>query len=260
MSATKIRWAALIPLLVVMLTISACDQGKVDAPLTDTKGNPVTRLTAATFANPPLSNWPWVRWNFTPETAEIAELERELEDLYNAGVGGVEIGQGGTPTFEQPVAILKKATGLGIKVSIKYKDGAPVPGTFAADHDYVRKMVHVTDVLVPAGDTYTGTLAGEGTIAAVLAYQSVGSPEEEIEGEDTQIIELVRTSVIDLTSTLTGTNSDGFFEGTTTGNIQWTAPAQPSDATWVLIAIRAISYSLQPEVYSREGTDLPCSP
>lgn len=261
MSVATIRRAAAIPLAAVLAAATAWapalaasdDQA---AMLTDAKGNPVTALTAATFADPPMWDWPWVRWNFPPETAEIAQLEQELVDLQAAGVGGVEIGQGGVPTFEQLAAILEKATELGMKVSIKYKDGAPVPGTYAEDDDYVRKMVNVSDILVPAGETYEGALGGEGTIVAVLAYQANGSPVEETEEDETiGIIELEPSSMVDLTSTITGTNTDGFFGGSTAGEIAWTAPADPADATWALITVRAISYSPQPEVYSREGTD-----
>ena len=172
----------------------------------DAKGNPVTVLTDESFANPPISDWPWVRWNYDPETAEIGELEKELEDMFYEGIGGVEIGQGGPPTFSQLAAILRKANQLGIKVSLKYVDGAPVSGTYSKDEDYVRKMIDVSDVLVPAGDTFNGDLKGEGTIIAVLAYRATGIPDEE-----DKIITLDPDTVTDLSKSVTGKNTEGFF-------------------------------------------------
>lgn len=243
----------LLMVAAMILAVAAIYAGSVLAAeqfVLDSKGNLVTVLTAETFAEPPMNDWPWVRWNYPPDTADVAELERELEDMYEAGIAGVEIGQGGTPTFEQLAAILRKATELGMKVSIKYKDGAPVPGTYSADDDYVRKTLEARDIVVDAGATFSGTLPGSGTIIAVLAYRCTEPP-----GADSDFIELDRASVIDLTSTITGTNTDGFFNGTTAGEITWTAPAVPADAKWLLLTVRAASYSPQPEVYSREGMD-----
>ena len=91
--------------------------------------NPVTPLTAETFADPPQNDMSWVRWNFPPATATIAELETELQDKYDHNMAGVEIGQGGVPTTEQLVAIYKKATALGITVSLKAVNGLPGAAT-----------------------------------------------------------------------------------------------------------------------------------
>ena len=93
--------------------------------------NPVTTLTADTFAEPPANDKPWVRWNFPPATTSVAQLESDLEDLAAAGISGVEIGQGGNPTNEQLAAILTRANALDINVGIKYSGGAPVTGTWA---------------------------------------------------------------------------------------------------------------------------------
>ncbi|MEZ4702508.1 MAG: glycosyl hydrolase [Rhodothermales bacterium] len=225
------------------------DPGSV-VQVEDARGNRVTVLTAAGFAHPPISDWPWVRYNFPPETAQIPDLERELQELYDAGVGGVEIGQGGAPTFEQLAAILRKATALGMSVSLKYKDGAPVPGTYAETDDYVRKMLQIRDTTLAAGQAFEGALPGEGTLVAVLAYRMADAVEA-----DTRVIALDRASVVDLTSSVTATNTDGFLGGSTAGALAWIAPAEPAGARWVLITFRAVAYSPQPEVYSRKGTD-----
>ena len=44
------------------------------------KFNPVTQLTAASFAKPPAADLPWVRMNM-PATAEPAEIAAEVREL-----------------------------------------------------------------------------------------------------------------------------------------------------------------------------------
>ena len=75
--------------------------------------NPVTPLTAGTFADPPQNDMPWARWNFPPASATIAGLETDIQDAYDHNIAGLEIGQGGVPTTDQLVAIYNKANALG---------------------------------------------------------------------------------------------------------------------------------------------------
>ena len=103
--------------------------------------NPVTELTASTFANPPANDKAWVRWNWPPATTTNEQLLADLQDLADANIAGVEIGQGGNPTNEQLSLILDKANELGIKVGIKYSGGAPVTGTWVNTNDYTRKTL-----------------------------------------------------------------------------------------------------------------------
>lgn len=241
--------------------------------------NPVTALTPETFANPPAVDWPWVRWNFPPETATIAELEAELTDMNAAGINGVEIGQGGVPTLEQLAAILRKANELGIKVSLKAH--ADTPSVFAASRDLQRQTLSAGKTVVDAGANFSGALpdapppsrgrfggrgrgggrggaqaqtpGDPGTIVAVLAYRCSESP-----CPATGDIELDRDSVIDLTSTITNTNHDGFFDGSTAGTLNWTAPATPAGAQWLILSVRALPFesnTQQPELISKAGTD-----
>src|SRR3954452_23162080 len=102
--------------------------------------NPVTPLTASSFATAQQSAMPWVRWNFPPATATIPELETELQDMYDHHIAGVEIGQGGGPTNPQLVAVLNKANQLGLKVSLKANASVPV-GTYAVDDNYARRTL-----------------------------------------------------------------------------------------------------------------------
>lgn len=211
--------------------------------------NPVTPLTAQSFANPTFADYPWVRWNFPPETADIAELEKQLVELQAAGIAGVEIGQGGEPTLKQVEAILKKANEIGMKVSLKYKTGAPIPGNFSATHDYVRKTLAVADTILSSGSEFHDALPGKGTILAVQAYRVVKMP-----AKGSKLLTIDHASGINLTGTLSDTNKDGFFAGTTSAKLHWNVPA--GNDSWVLIAFRVVSVDPQPEVFSKEGTQL----
>ncbi len=211
--------------------------------------NPITPLTSSSFANPSSVDFPWVRWNFPPETAEIAELEKQLVELKAAGIAGVEIGQGGEPTLNQIEAVLKKSNEIGIKVSLKYKTGAPIPGNFSAKHDYVRKTLAAADTLMAGGKTFNDSLPGKGTILAVQAYKVTNLPPK-----GSKLMTIEHGSAINLTDKITQTNTAGFFGGSTTGRLSWTAPV--GNDNWVLITFRMQTVDPQPEVFSREGTDL----
>lgn len=211
--------------------------------------NPVTPLTSSSFANPSSVDFPWVRWNFPPETAEIAELEKELTELKEAGIAGVEIGQGGEPTLNQIEAVLKKANEIGMKVSLKYKTGAPTPNSFSPNHDFVRKTLSAADTLLAGGKVFNDTLQGKGTILSVQAYKVTKSPEK-----GSKLLVIDHSSAISLTDKITQTNSTGFFGGSTKGRLNWAVPA--GNDTWVLITFRMQMVDPQPEVFSLEGTNL----
>lgn len=212
--------------------------------------NPVTELTADTFATPPDTDRPWVRWNWVPATTTIAELETMLDELHAAGIRGVEIGQGGNPTNEQLTAVLTKANALGITVGLKYSGGAPTAANWSNTENYTRKTLNQTAVKVAAGATYNAAVPGTGTIVGVLAYRCSTSP-----CATTGAAQIERSSAVNLTTTLTGTNTAGFFGATTAGNLSWTAPASPAGAEWVVITFRAVALGVTPEVLSTQGTD-----
>jgi hypothetical protein len=234
--------------LIVQIFIFGCSK-KITELKNHQRFNPVTPLTVSSFANPSAADFPWVRWNFPPETAEIAELEKQLAELKAAGIAGVEIGQGGEPTLNQIEAVLKKANEIGMKVSLKYKTGAPIPGNFSAKHDYVRKTLSATDTLLLGGKVFKDTLQGKGTILSVQAYKVTKSPEK-----GSKLITIDHSSAIVLTDKITQTNTDGFFGGSTKAHLNWTAPA--GNDTWVLITFRMQTVDPQPEVFSLEGTNL----
>jgi alpha-L-rhamnosidase len=238
----------LYSLLLAQIFFFGCS--KKNTPLKNhERFNPVTPLTVSSFANPSSADFPWVRWNFPPETAEITELEKELIELKAAGIAGVEIGQGGEPTLNQIEAVLKKANEIGMKVSLKYKTGAPIAGNFSAKNDYVRKTLSAADTLIMGGKVFNDSLPGKGTILSVQAYKVTKSPEK-----GSKLVTIDHSSAIVLTDKTTQTNTNGFFGGSTTGRLNWTVPA--GNDTWILITFRMQTVDPQPEVFSLEGTNL----
>ncbi len=121
-----------------------------------TKFNPVTPLTAASFAKPPEADLPWVRMNM-PATADPAELAAEGRAMREYGIAGVEIGQGAFPNNEQLVALLKAANQVGIKVSLSHGP-TQNPAGYSIDDDHARKTLVVGKSVVGAGETFDGHL------------------------------------------------------------------------------------------------------
>jgi hypothetical protein len=220
----------------------------------DSKGNVVTALTGQSFAEPSQNDMPWVRWDFPPATSTVPELLTELQDMKSHDIAGAEIGQSGVPTNDQLIAIYQEANILGIKISLKVVPALPPPATYSGTDPYARRTLTVTQTTVNAGASFSGALPGPppgttGTIVAVEAYQCTASP-----CPTTGTIDLNRASVIDLTPTLTGTNTNGYQGGTTSANLAWTAPAAPAGAQWDVLAFYAIPFGTTPETLSPQGT------
>ena len=121
-----------------------------------TKFNPVTPLTAASFAKPPAADLPWVRMNM-PATADPAEIAAEVRQMQEHGIAGVEIGQGAFPNNEQLVALYKAANAVGIKVSLSHGP-TTAPAGYSIDDDHARKTLVVGKAAVSAGETFAGHL------------------------------------------------------------------------------------------------------
>jgi hypothetical protein len=216
--------------------------------------NPVTPLTASTFADPSASEKPWVRWNFKPSDplTTIDSLDADLEDAAAHGIGGVEIGQGGVPTKEQLTAIYAKAAELGITVSLKAVSALP-DQTYAASDNYARRTLNFSQLpAVAAGGTVDADLPGTatGTVVAVVAYRCNVASCTASSGQ----VSLVRDSAVDLTSTLTGTNTSGYNGGSTAGHLTWTAPTTTAGASWLVTVYRAVPFGTTPETLSTQGT------
>ncbi len=218
----------------------------------------VTDLTARTFARPPREDRPWVRWNL-PDGTDAAQLQAELEEMARSGIAGAEIGQGGFPATDQLAAILTRANELGISISLSHGPVNAPPG-FSADDDNARQTLLVARTTVGAGETFDGAVpsppppeseeAGRrATLVAVAAYRC--SPPE---GPESGPVDLVRSSFMDLIPSVTDTNTEGAFGGSTAGHLAWTAPEDPAGAHWQIVAWWTRGLEAEPDLLSLEGT------
>jgi hypothetical protein len=308
----------------ILLAVTAAGQNPQVAATTRSewiKFNPVTPLTAATFANPPAADLPWVRLNM-PASADPAEIKAEVQRMHDAGIAGIEVGQGAFPNSEQLVALLTAANQAGIKVSLSHGP-TQNPAGYSPDSDHARKTLYFGRAAVDAGAVFDGALpagtqtvvgrggfggaggrgaagggpagagaggrgpgaggaaagagpgrpptggaptaAGAGgrggpgggragpqatrtTLIAVLAYRCIQRP-----CPATGPAELDRSSVVDLTSAVTGKNTAGVLGGTTAGSLRWTAPSSPAGAQWQVIAFWTRGVFAQPDPFSPEG-------
>lgn len=270
----------IVAFLLIVLSVMAQNQ---TVRIEWRKFNPVTPLTAASFARPPVTDWPWVRMNI-PATADPAEIKAEVKQLHDSGIAGIEIGQGAYPNNEQLVALLTAANQLGVKISLSHGP-TKNPVGYSIDAEHARKSLFVGKTAVNAGATFQGAVpppaqtqgsrsgfglapprgaaapagptgpppnrgpqAKRATLIAVLAYRCTKTP-----CAPTGPVELDRASVVDLTTTITGKNKDGYVGGMTAGELQWTAPATPANAQWMVIGVWARGVFPQPDPFSDEG-------
>ncbi|BDZ65402.1 hypothetical protein [Agromyces mangrovi Wang et al. 2018] len=236
--------------LLAGVTVTApASASTADAAGKDWGFNPVTALTAETFANPPATDLPWARVNM-PADADPALLQEQIEQAAAANLGGLEYGQGAYPNNEQLVAILEKANELGIKVSLSHGP-TQYPEGYTVDDDHARKTLVTSRAAVAGGETFDGALpapsasANRTTVVAVVAYACDGACDAS--GE----VVLDPDSAIDLTATLTGTNTDGVEGGTTAGDLSWTAPEGDD---WQVVVFWSRGVFNQPDPFSSEGT------
>ena len=230
--------------------------------------NPVTPLSAESFAHPPLTDRPWVRVN-TPADLTSEELQAEVAEMKQHGIAGLEIGQGSFPRTPQLVAILRAANAAGLKVSLSHGPTTS-PAGYSYDQDNVRKTLVFTAVKVNAGSTADVDLkaplpapprgfGGGGrasaaplpprrsTLIAVIAYRCAAAT-----CEAGGPVSLDPASFVELTSTLTDADKGGVGGRPTIGHIRWTAPAA---GQWQVIGLWSQGVQMQPDLYSKEGTD-----
>ncbi len=213
--------------------------------------NPVTPLNAATFADPPQNDMPWARWNFPPASATIAGLEADIQDAYDHNVAGLEIGQGGVPTTDQLVAIYNKAQRARRHGQPEGRQRAP--GRAVREH----RPVRAPDARgVQDGGRTPARRSAAPSRARRRARSSPSRPSAAPPPRARRPASPTSTArrCIDLTSTLTGTNTSGYQGGTTAGTLNWTAPAAPAGAQWLVIVSRAIPMGTTPEPLSPQGT------
>ncbi|MFD7134305.1 glycosyl hydrolase [Streptomyces sp. NPDC059894] len=208
------------------------------------------RLTAANFSDPGSADRPWVRWTLAPG-ASTGELQGELKEMATAGIAGAEIGQGSFPAIDQLAALYRTANSLGITLSLSH---GPVdaPDGFSIDDDQARKQLAYGVSVVGGGKAFSGALpkpdtTNRTTLVSVLAFRCAGTCSTS--GQNT----LDKDSVVDLTGRVKGTNTKGVQGGTTTGTLDWSAPA---GADWQLLAFWSVGVQAQPDLLTKAGTNL----
>ncbi len=283
----KKSFLVLILIVLIVLSVTAQNNGGVGAMRSEwRKFNPVTPLTAESFARPPAIDRPWVRMNM-PATADPTEIKATVRQLHESGIAGIEIGQGAFPNNDQLVALLTAANQLGVKVSLSHGP-TKNPVGYSMDADHARKSLFVGKTVVNAETTFQGAIppptqtqgsrSGFGvapprgataspapaaptgpppnrgpqpkraTLIAVLAYRCTQAP-----CQTTGVAQLDRASAIDLTATVTGKNADGVLGGTSAGEVRWTAPTTPAGAQWMVIGFWSRGVFAQPDPFSEEG-------
>jgi hypothetical protein len=210
---------------------------------------------AAWFAEPPRSVRPKFRWWWPDGLVDSDEIAREIDQIADAGFGGVEIaavhhsvkdksvletathGWGSRPWRDGVEAALRRAVRRGLTVDLTLGPSWPtaVPGVTPDDEAAVRELVHGR-VAVAAGATYAGPVpapvrpaAGGVTRQRLLAVQAARVAAVHSTRKETG---LDLASVRDLTATVTD------------GNLTWTAPG---DGEWVLISYWERGSGQQPE-------------
>ncbi|MEU6536937.1 glycosyl hydrolase [Streptomyces sp. NPDC047000] len=207
------------------------------------------------FANPPQAVRPRFRWWWPDGLVDPAEIAREIDQIADAGFGGVEIaavhhsikdksvldtahhGWGSGPWRDGVESALRQAARRGVTVDLTLGPSWPVavPGVGPDDTAAAQELAHGR-VTVAAGTTYQGAVPAPLRAAAsgVTRQRLTGVQAARIDtaNSTSKIIGLDAASVVDLTASVTG------------GNITWTAPAT---GDWVLIAYWQRGSAQQPE-------------
>jgi hypothetical protein len=210
---------------------------------------------AAWFAEPPRSVRPRFRWWWPDGLVDPDEIAREIDQIADAGFGGVEIaavhhslsdksvldtahrGWGSRSWRDGVEAALRRAVRRGLTVDLTLGPSWPtaVPGVTPDDEAAVQELAHGR-VSVAAGTTYQGPVpapvhapAAGVTRQTLLAVQAARVDPANSTRKETG---LDLATVQDLTATVTG------------GALTWTAPG---DGDWVLISYWRRGSAQQPE-------------
>ncbi|WP_320780695.1 glycosyl hydrolase [Streptomyces sp. CRN 30] len=210
---------------------------------------------ASWFADPARSVRPKFRWWWPDGLVDADEIAREIDQIADAGFGGVEIaavhhsladksvldtahrGWGGRSWRDGVEAALRRAVRRGLTVDLTLGPSWPaaVPGVTPDDEAAVQELAHGRTAVV-AGTTYRGPVpapvheAASGvTKQTLLAVQAARVNTANSTRKETG---LDLASVQDLTATVTG------------GELTWTAP---DDGEWVLVSYWQRGSGQQPE-------------
>ncbi|MEU5597561.1 glycosyl hydrolase [Streptomyces sp. NPDC020298] len=207
------------------------------------------------FADPPRPVRPRFRWWWPDGLVDPDEIAREIDQIADAGFGGVEIaavhhsikdksvldtahhGWGSGPWREGVEAALRRAARRGLTVDLTLGPSWPVavPGLTPDDEAAARELVHGR-VSLAGGATYAGPVPPPARAAAagvtkqrLLAVQAARVEPANSTRKETG---LDPTTLIDLTDTVTDST------------LTWTAP---DDGDWVLISYWQRGSGQQPE-------------
>ncbi|MFB8773885.1 glycosyl hydrolase [Streptomyces broussonetiae] len=207
------------------------------------------------FANPPRSVRPKFRWWWPDGLVDADEITREIDQIADAGFGGVEIaavhhsvkdksvldtarhGWGSRPWRDGVEAALRRAARRGVTVDLTLGPSWPVavPGLTPDDEQAAQELMYGRVAVTP-GATYEGPVpppahapAPGVTRQRLLAVQAARVDTANSTRKETG---LDPASVRDLTATVTD------------GKLTWTAP---SDGDWVLLAYWQRGSGQQPE-------------
>ncbi|MFF3504629.1 glycosyl hydrolase [Streptomyces sp. NPDC003247] len=207
------------------------------------------------FARPPASVRPKFRWWWPDGLVDPDEIAREIDQIADAGFGGMEIaavhhsikdksvldtehhGWGSRPWREGVETALRRAARRGVTIDLTLGPAWPaaVPG-LGPDDDAAAQELAYGRVSLTAGSTYQGPVpppvhapASGVTRQSLIAVQAARVDTANSTRKETG---LDLASVRDLTATVTD------------GTLTWTAPA---DGDWVLISYWQRGSAQQPE-------------
>ncbi|MFE6286289.1 glycosyl hydrolase [Streptomyces sp. NPDC057877] len=207
------------------------------------------------FANPPRAVRPKFRWWWPDGLVDPDEIAREIDQIADAGFGGVEVaavhhsirdksvldpeghGWGSRPWRDGVEAALRRAARRGVTVDLTLGPSWPVavPGVTPDDEAAAQELMYGRTTVAP-GATYDGPVpppahapAPGVTRQRLLAVQAVRVDPAHSTRKETG---LDPASVRDLTDTVTD------------GALTWTAPAE---GDWILLAYWRRGSGQQPE-------------
>ena len=181
---------------------------------------------------------PWARWNFPPATATIAGLHDRHAGRLRPQRRRARDRPGRRarrPTSWSP--IYNKANTLGMTISLKVASALPVGDV--RQHRPVRAP-HAAGV-EDGGQRRRDVQRRRHRHGDRHDRRRRGLPLHREPVPDDRHVDLDRSSVIDLTSTLTGTNTSGYQGGSTAGHAELDR-AGAGRRQWVVITFRAIPF------------------
>ncbi|WP_346186138.1 glycosyl hydrolase [Streptomyces osmaniensis] len=207
------------------------------------------------FADPSRSVRPRFRWWWPDGLVDPDEIAREVDQIADAGFGGVEIaavhhsikdksvldtahhGWGSRPWLDRVEAALQRAARRGLTVDLTLGPSWPVavPGVTPDDESAAQELAY-GHVALAAGATYRGPVPPP-------AYEAASG----VQRQHLLAVQAARVDTANSTRKETGLNLDSVRDLTATvsdGTLTWTAP---EGGDWVLISYWQRGTGQQPE-------------